>query len=68
MKIKELIKREKSILSLEFFPPKTKEDEDQLFETVAKLEFLNPNFVSVTYGAGGGTLKNTKRVGSKTYS
>ncbi len=62
MKIKELIKREKSILSLEFFPPKTKEDEDQLFETVAKLEFLNPNFVSVTYGAGGGTLKNTKWV------
>jgi len=62
MKIKELIKREGGIFSLEFFPPKTKEVEDQLFETIAKLESTNPAFVSVTYGAGGSTLKNTRDV------
>jgi len=62
MKIKELIAQQGKSISFEFFPPKTKEGEDQLFETIAKLESLNPNFVSVTYGAGGGTLKNTRNV------
>jgi len=62
MKIKELIARQGKSISFEFFPPKTKEGEDQLFETIAKLESLNPTFVSVTYGAGGGTLKNTRQV------
>jgi len=62
MKIKELIARQGKSISFEFFPPKTKEGEDQLFETIAKLESLNPTFVSVTYGAGGGTLKNTRHV------
>lgn len=62
MKIKELIKREGRTLSLEFFPPKTKEDEDRLFKAIAKLESLNPTFVSVTYGAGGSTLKNISHI------
>ena len=62
MKIGDAIRARGSSLSFEFFPPKTKEDEDQLFEAIAKLELLNPTFVSVTYGAGGGTLKNTRQV------
>jgi methylenetetrahydrofolate reductase (NADPH) len=62
MKIKELIARQGKSISFEFFPPKTKEDEDQLFKAIAKLKSLNPTFVSVTYGAGGGTLKNTRNV------
>jgi methylenetetrahydrofolate reductase (NADPH) len=62
MKIKELLAREGRHFSFEFFPPKTKEDEDKLFGVIAELEALKPTFVSVTYGAGGGTLKNTREV------
>jgi methylenetetrahydrofolate reductase (NADPH) len=46
-------------VSFEFFPPKTEEAEKALFETVKKLEPLNPSFVSVTYGAGGTTRERT---------
>jgi methylenetetrahydrofolate reductase (NADPH) len=62
MKIGELIVQRGSSISFEFFPPKTKEDEDSLFGVIAELETLKPTFVSVTYGAGGGTLKNTRNV------
>jgi methylenetetrahydrofolate reductase (NADPH) len=62
MKIGQTIKERKASLSFEFFPPKDKAGEDQLFLNIAKLEALNPTFVSVTYGAGGGTLKNTRQV------
>ncbi len=62
MKIKELIAREGKSISFEFFPPKNKEGEKQLFEAIGKLEALKPTFVSVTYGAGGGTQKNTGQV------
>jgi len=62
MKIKELMARPGRHISFEFFPPKTSEDEDQLFGVIAELEALNPAFVSVTYGAGGGTMKNTTNV------
>lgn len=46
-------------VSFEFFPPKTPEMEQKLWETIIHLEKLNPNFVSVTYGAGGGTRERT---------
>jgi methylenetetrahydrofolate reductase (NADPH) len=62
MKIKELMARQGKGISLEFFPPKTSEDEDRLFGVIAELEALKPTFVSVTYGAGGGTMKNTSGV------
>lgn len=62
MKIKELIARQRRSISFEFFPPKSKEDEDRLFEAIARLEPFEPTFVSVTYGAGGGTTKNTRQL------
>jgi methylenetetrahydrofolate reductase (NADPH) len=62
MKIKELIARQRRSISFEFFPPKSKEDEDGLFEVIARLESFEPTFVSVTYGAGGGTLKSTRQL------
>jgi len=48
-------------VSFEFFPPKTEEMEGRLWETVKRLEPLRPDFVSVTYGAGGTTRERTAR-------
>ena len=62
MKIGDALKARGSSISFEFFPPKTQQEEDQLFKEIARLKLLNPTFVSVTYGAGGGTLKNTRNV------
>jgi methylenetetrahydrofolate reductase (NADPH) len=42
-------------ISFEFFPPKSEEMEAQLWNTVAELQKWDPEFVSVTYGAGGST-------------
>jgi methylenetetrahydrofolate reductase (NADPH) len=46
-------------VSFEFFPPKTEEMEQTLWTSVARLVPLKPNFVSVTYGAGGSTRERT---------
>jgi methylenetetrahydrofolate reductase (NADPH) len=57
-------------VSFEFFPPKTQEMENVLWEAVGRLAPLRPHFVSVTYGAGGSTRERThttvKRILSET--
>lgn len=59
MQIAELIPTRKQFFSLEFFPPKERETWPRFFAEVEKLKAVNPLFVSVTYGAGGGTQANT---------
>lgn len=62
MKIGDAIKAKGSSLSFEFFPSKDMASEERLFKVVHELEDYEPTFVSVTYGAGGGTLRNTRKV------
>lgn len=46
-------------VSFEFFPPKNQEMENRLWNSISNLKNLKPNFVSVTYGAGGSTRSRT---------
>lgn len=48
--------------SVEFFPPKDETGESRLWESIGKLIPLGPDYVAVTYGAGGGTRDRTIRV------
>src|SRR6185437_15805137 len=45
--------------SFEFFPPNTEEMDKILWDSIERLAPLSPNFVSVTYGAGGSTRERT---------
>ncbi|WP_026292846.1 methylenetetrahydrofolate reductase [NAD(P)H] [Rubritalea marina] len=55
MHIDDILQQNSPSLSFEFFPPRTQDGADTLYETIADLEPYNPSFVSVTYGAGGTT-------------
>jgi methylenetetrahydrofolate reductase (NADPH) len=57
--IRDILKPGKPTVSFEFFPPKTAESQEQLYTTIRDLEKIHPNFVSVTYGAGGSTRELT---------
>ncbi len=59
MKISEILKRKERTLSFEFFPPKKVENEQMLFDTIEVLRKYDPDFVSITYGAGGSTKDKT---------
>jgi methylenetetrahydrofolate reductase (NADPH) len=63
LRISQLYARPEPTISFEFFPPKSAEAEATLFqETVPALQSLGASFISVTYGAGGGTRDTTLRV------
>ena len=59
MKIIDILKRETLSLSFEVFPPKTDASFDSVKEAVEEIATLSPAFMSVTYGAGGGTSQYT---------
>ena len=53
MKISELFKNNKCVFSFEVFPPKKDTSADSIYKTLDSLKALSPDFISVTYGAGG---------------
>jgi methylenetetrahydrofolate reductase (NADPH) len=62
MRIDEILTSSRPVFSVEFFPPKTEEGRETLFETVDVLRELGPSFFSVTYGAGGATREGTVEI------
>ena len=59
MRIIDLLTKEKLTLSFEVFPPKTQSSYDSVKKATEEIAKLKPSFMSVTYGAGGGTSKYT---------
>lgn len=59
MKIIDIINSGKPLLSMEVFPPKTSDTFESVKEATEKIALLKPDFMSVTYGAGGGTSEYT---------
>ena len=62
MRIDEIIASKRPTFSVEFSPPRDEEKEKALFETARQLKELEPDFVSVTYGAGGSTRDGTVEI------
>ena len=59
MKISQMLSAGRPLFSFEFFPPKDDAAAAKLVETIADLKLLKPDYVSVTYGAGGSTRTKT---------
>jgi methylenetetrahydrofolate reductase (NADPH) len=68
--IRDLLTSAAPVFSFEFFPPRTDEGERQLWQALRELESLRPDYVSITYGAGGSTRDRTvditERIGTET--
>ncbi len=62
MKITDLIKTKRYSLSFEVFPPKTDANYDTVMDATKEIAKLSPAFMSVTYGAGGGTSEYTLQI------
>ena len=62
MKLTEILKQDSLSLSFEVFPPKTDMAFDSVKHATEEIAKLSPSFMSVTYGAGGGTSKYTLEI------
>ncbi len=65
MKIKELFDNKRTVVSLEVFPPKVDSPIESVYSTLEELKDLKPDFISVTYGAGGKSKGRTVEIASK---
>jgi methylenetetrahydrofolate reductase (NADPH) len=59
MKLRDIIGKDKVTVSFEVFPPKTQTNYESVFDAAMGVAALKPDFMSVTYGAGGSTRENT---------
>ncbi len=62
MKISDILKKKKLSLSFEIFPPKQQSSYESVIDAAMKLCSFNPDFMSITYGAGGSTKRNTVQI------
>lgn len=62
MKISDILSSRERTISFEVFPPKTSTGMDNVINATRQMAMLNPDFMSVTYGAGGGTSEYTVNV------
>lgn len=65
MKLCDLFDREKILVSFEIFPPKQTVTLESIFKTTEGLQTLNPDFISITYGAGGSASDRTLETADK---
>ena len=59
MKVAELYRQKSFVFSIEIYPPKTQESLERLKIKLKEFRSYHPDFISVTYGAGGSTRENT---------
>lgn len=64
MLIKELFQKKRAVVSFEIFPPKATTSINSIYHTIDALAPLRPDYISVTYGAGASTTKNTVEIAS----
>ena len=62
MRISDIFNKQDKTLSFEFFPPKTPKGDVALNKVIEELSALQPDFISVTYGAGGSTRERTAEI------
>ncbi|MDR1116966.1 MAG: methylenetetrahydrofolate reductase [Oscillospiraceae bacterium] len=63
MLVKDLYRSERPVVSFEIFPPKKDADIDSIYKTLGQISTLSPDFISVTYGAGGsGNVNKTAEI------
>lgn len=60
--IHDIFKKDKVVFSCEVFPPKRDDDIYGIYKTLDEIKHYNPDFISVTYGAGGSTSKKTAAI------
>ena len=65
MKITDILSSSKRTLSFEVFPPKKVENFDSVMGAASEIAALSPDYMSVTYGAGGGTSRYTAEIASR---
>ena len=58
--IKDLFHKNRPVYSLEVFPPKKDTDVSVIYDALDQFKELHPNFISVTYGAGGTTSESVR--------
>ncbi len=62
--ISDILRQKETIYSLEVFPPKKTDDVQLVYDAIDEMKGCDPDFISVTYGAGGGTSKETIAIAS----